>query len=147
MPQALFRRVQLRAVGRQRERHDSLRPDHFLPAMAPRSVEHDADPLPRPFLSHRRQKEIQTDCIHMRQQQAAAFAALRRHRDGHPDPFVPIMDDPRRAVSKRTPAAAKPQFQSEPPLVEGHDPRNGGLRQPIGELCLKAACAAASALT
>ena len=62
----LLRRVQLRRVRRQRQRHNPLRPNDFRTAMTARSIEHDTDPLVRPFRAHRREEEIKANRIDMR---------------------------------------------------------------------------------
>jgi hypothetical protein len=71
----------------------------------------------------------------MWQQEAAAFAALRRDGDIHPDPFIPIIDDPRWPVADGTPTSPEPALQSEPPLVEGDDPCDRRRFQGGGEVC------------
>jgi hypothetical protein len=146
VPEQLLRRVQLRAIRRQGERYDPRRPDALLPAMAPRSVQDHPDPSLRPFRADRREEEIQTGCVHMGQQQAPAFSRRRRDRDLDPDPFIPIIDDPRRPMPAGAPAAPEPELEAEPSLVEGHDPLNPLLGQRVAEVCEKAAWAAASAL-
>jgi hypothetical protein len=103
--------------------------------MTPRSIQYYPDPLSRPFFPDRFEEQIEADRVHMGQQPAAT--ASRRWRDRHinPDPFIPIIDDPWRAMPEDAPPSPKPPLQPEPPLVEGDDALDPGLPQRGGEIC------------
>jgi len=118
MPKNLFRRIQLRRVGRQRQRDDPVRPDHCVAAITAGSIPHDADPLIRPFFTQRRGEEIQAERIARRYEEAPAFPALRRDRDGDPDPLIPIIKDPRGTMANARPTPPTPLFQSASALVK-----------------------------
>jgi hypothetical protein len=72
---------------------------------------------------------LEAAAVEMRQEQDDALAAGRLDRDVEPEPFVAVLDGPRRAGAARAPASAVPHLQPEAGLIHGEGPRRPVPRQ------------------
>jgi hypothetical protein len=118
----LLGRVELRAVGGQRERGDVLRPGD-AGAVRAGAVQGQGDALAGGFPPERLEEAPEPLLGDAGRQQEEAPPGRRFHRGVQPQPLVAVVDQPRRAHPARAPAPAQPHPQAEPPLVKGPDPR------------------------
>ena len=118
-PKDLLCRVEFGTVGRQRKRHQAIRPVDLPTAMAGCIVEHDPNARLTPRLSKLIQKDLQAVCLHRRQEQEEGSPRLRFDRRIHPEPFVVVLDDPRWPKTLGAPASSQPHFEPKASFIEG----------------------------
>ena len=118
-PKDLFHGIELRAVGWQSKRHQTIRPVDLPTTMTGRIIEHDSDPLLRPRLTKLIQKDLQAVCLPRGQEQEEGSSRLWFDRRIDPEPFVVVLDDPGRSKPFGAPAPSQPRFETKTSFIEG----------------------------
>ena len=151
LPDPLLR-VQLGAVGRQRQRRYVAGPAQVLGRVPAGAVEHEDGVRPRRDMSAQlRQEQGHRRRVAARQDQRAAEVAARAHRAEEIDGLVAVRARRTRARAGLGPDPGQRALLPDPHLIREPDFDRRARRQaradlshPGGEVCWKAACAAGS---
>ena len=98
-----------------------LRPYHGLAAMAAGLIHHQEEEIIGIALTQFIDKPLQTDGVQIRQIETATGSGVRLDGGIQPQPFIAILDDPRRTIATGAPASSRPAFQAETRLIQGED--------------------------
>ena len=124
-----LRRVQFRAVARQRQAVHVVGPADRATAVAAGAVQHQADPPGRHRPPDGMQERLEAGPVHARQKQRHARAAVRLDGDIEPQPFIPIRVQPKRPRAERAQAPAVPDLEPEARLIQGEQAVDAARRE------------------
>src|SRR5687768_1965257 len=117
-----LRRVELGAVGRQRDLRDAVGPADLAAGVAAAVVEHEPDFVGAGVLAHLLQEALEAEPVDVRQEQHQAGPADRLDRGIEPEPMVLVLMGPGRAAAERAPQPTVRDLEAEPGLVHGEHP-------------------------
>ena len=110
-----------------------LRPYHGLAAMTAGLIHNQEEKIIGIGPTQCIDKQLKTDGIQIRQIQTATGPGVRLDGGIQPQPFIAILDDPRRTIATGAPASSRPAFQAETRFIQGEDAQ-GAIRHRRGRL-------------
>jgi hypothetical protein len=111
-------RVELWALGRQRDGLDAVRPGDVMACMGSPAVQHHGHVLGGECLPPFAEKYFKARPLEPWEKQTEAVPRRRLHGRIQPEPFIPVVVDPGRSCTSGTPTPPMPRLEPEAGLIQ-----------------------------